>query len=205
MMSFFSRSTKTRLGIDIGTASIKVVELTKDSNRFALTNYGLVEMEPGDEKLLKLSNQDVVSGIKEILAKANIKSRDAIASIPSFPTFATTIMMPILSEAEVAKAIQFEARKYIPIPLSDVQLDWAIVNTPKDKKGSMEVFLVAVPKEEVARYQVIMKDVGLNLRALELENFALVRALIGNDLSPLAVVNIGGRSTSILIVENGFH
>src|SRR3989344_5102205 len=67
MMSFFSRSTKTRLGIDIGTASIKVVELTKDSNRFALTNYGLVEMEPGDEKLLKLSNQDVVSGIKEIL------------------------------------------------------------------------------------------------------------------------------------------
>ena len=131
-VSFFSRSTKTRLGIDIGTASIKIVELTKDSNRFSLTNYGLFELEPGDEKLLKLSNADVVQGIKEVLAKTKIKTREVIASIPSFPTFATTITMPFLSEADVAKAIPFEARKYIPIPLSEVQLDWAIVNAPKD-------------------------------------------------------------------------
>ncbi|MEK7616163.1 MAG: type IV pilus assembly protein PilM [Patescibacteria group bacterium] len=217
-MAFFSFDKKGRLGIDIGTASIKVVELAKESNRFNLTNYGTFEIEPDESALnvVKLSNKDLVSGIQEVLQKAHMKSRDVIASIPSFPTFSTTITMPYLSEDEVAKAIPFEARKYIPIPLSEVQLDWAIVNVRKDQRPgivsqdpksqpNIEVFLVAVPKEEVSRYQTIMKDAGLNLKALELENFALTRALVGNDLSPIAIINIGGRSTSILVVENGFQ
>lgn len=211
-MGIFTSEKKSKLGIDIGTASIKIVELAKESNRFQLVNYGLYEWEGTD----KLSNAEVVAGIKEILQQTKIKSRDVVASIPSFPTFATTITMPYLSEEEIAKAMPFEARKYIPIPLSEVQLDWAIVNVQGDpKKGiinqptksapTVDVFLVAVPKEEVARYQAIMKDAQLNLRALELENFALIRALVGNDLSPIAIINIGGRSTSILIVENGFQ
>lgn len=203
-MGIFSRNVKSRLGIDIGTASIKVIELTKESNRFQLANYGLFELDP-DAEGAKLSNTDVIAGIKEILGRAQIKTRDVVASIPSFPTFATTITLPYLSEEDIAKAMPFEARKYIPIPLSEVQLDWAIVNVPKTPQSTVDVFLVAVPKEEVARYQAIMKGAELNLRALELENFALIRALIGNDLSPIAVINIGGRSTSILIVENGFQ
>ena len=198
-MGIFNFEKKSTLGIDIGTASIKIVELAKESNRFQLINYGLFEWEGTD----KLSNQEVVVGIKEILQQTKIKSREVVASIPSFPTFATTITMPYLSEEEIAKAMPFEARKYIPIPLSEVQLDWAIVRVKGDKK--VDVFLVAVPKEEVARYQTIMKEAELNLRALELENFALIRALVGNDLSPIAIINIGGRSTSILIVENGFQ
>ena len=190
-----------------------MVELAKESNRFQLTNYGIFEWEGA----LKLSNQDIIAALKDMLRQTEVKTRDVVASIPSFPTFATTITMPYLSEEEVAKAMPFEARKYIPVPLSEVQLDWAIVNVKKDPKTAIvdtkapksaptiDVFLVAVPKEEVARYQMIMKEAGLNLHALELENFALIRALVGNDLSPIAIVNIGGRSTSILIVENGFQ
>ncbi len=220
-MGFFGFGKKSKLGIDIGTASIKIVELTKDANRHKLLNYGIFELESADDainlagqsgrsKIAQLSNADVASSIKEILKKAHITSKDVVASIPSFPTFSTTITMPYLSEEDIAKAIPFEARKYIPVPLNEVQLDWAIVQTPKKvakdaPAGNVEVFLVAVPKVEVARYQGIMKDAGLNLRALELENFALIRALVGNDLSPIAIVNIGGRSTSIIIVENGFQ
>lgn len=203
-MGFFKFDKKNRLGVDIGTASIKIVELAKESNRFQLINYGSFDLEQSNDTA-KLSNQDITAGITSILRHANMKSRDAIASIPSFPTFATTITMPSLSEEEIAKAMPFEARKYIPIPLSEVQLDWAMVNVKKEQKNTVEVFLVAVPKEEVGRYQTIMKAAGLNLRALELENFALIRALVGNDASPIVVVNIGGRSTSILIVENGFQ
>ena len=210
-MGFFSLDKKSRLGIDIGTASIKVVELSKEANRFTLLNYGMIEVAASKDAS-QPSNADIVAGIKAILQTAQIKSKDAVASIPSFPTFATTITLPYLSEEEVAKAMPFEARKYIPVPLSEVQLDWAIVNVRKKPKEqiiptsggpTVDVFLVAVPKQEAARYQSIMKDTGLNLRALELENFALIRALIGNDLSPIVIVNIGGRSTSILIVENG--
>ncbi|OGN28804.1 MAG: hypothetical protein A3A33_03420 [Candidatus Yanofskybacteria bacterium RIFCSPLOWO2_01_FULL_49_25] len=216
-MALFGSSKKSRIGVDIGTASIKIVELEKDSNRFKLVNYGIFELEPGDQaitspgregsqKIFQLSDQDVVTGIKQVLTDAGIKSRDAIASIPSFPTFTTTITLPFLSEEELAKTVPYEARKYVPIPLTDVQLDWSVVGVHKDApQPNVSVFIVAVPKTEVSRYQTIMRQAGLNLRALELENFALIRALIGNDLSPMAIINIGGRSTSILIVENGFQ
>ncbi len=230
-MSLFSSDKKTRIGIDIGTAALKIVELTKEANRFRLTNYGLFELEPGSEALnvatqsskggvTRLSDQDIVWGIKTLLQKTQIKSRDAVASIPSFPTFATTITLPYLSDEDVAKSVPFEARKYIPIPLSEVQLDWAVINVKKngdqksplekgtgiDIKGpTVEVFFIAVPKEEIKRYQAIMKEAGLTLAALELENFALIRSLLGNDLSPVCIVNIGGRGTSIVIVDNGYQ
>jgi len=229
-MGLFSFKSKSKIGVDIGTSSIKVVELSKESGRFKLENYGLFELESIDEaikvsnqalgdKPAQLSDRDLAWGVKEVLKRAKIGTRETVASIPSFSTFATIITMPYLSEEDIAKSIPFEARKYIPIPLSEVVLDWSIINIAQEKgqlppgggqagggqPPTVEVFLVAVPKEEIARYQSIMKNAGLNLRALELENSALIRALIGNDLSPIAIVNIGGRSTSILIVDGGFE
>lgn len=214
---FDFKSKKSRIGIDIGTASIKIVELEKESNRFRMVNYGIFELGAGDqavsvtgqvgrEKIAQLSNEEVVWGITKVLQTAGITTKNAIASIPSFPTFATTITLPFLSEEELAKTIPFEARKYVPIPLSEVQLDWSVIKVNKEAaQPSVEVFLVAVPTVEVVRYQDIMKQAGLTLRALELETFALSRALVGNDLNPIAVINVGGRSTSILIVENGYQ
>jgi type IV pilus assembly protein PilM len=159
-----------------------------------------------------------------MLKKSNFKSRDTVAAIPSLSTFATVIEMPYLSEDDLAKAIPFEARKYVPIPLNEVVLDWSIIGiieppvpmpavpgaqpapvSPATKSPTVEVFLAAVPKDETARYQRIMKDAGLNLVALELENSGLIRGLLGNDLAPTAIVNIGGRSTSIVIVNKGYE
>src|SRR3989344_2474215 len=216
---------KGKLGIDIGTAAIKIVELEKSGGRFVLKNYGLFELKGTDiqssgpgvgQSILKLPDQEIVWGLKGLIKKGNIKATDAIAAIPSFSTFSTIIEMPYLSEKELAKALPFEARKYITIPLSEVVLDWSIIDitnsagsgaTPGSVSGPaiVQVFLAAVPKDETEKYKRIMKRVGLNLKALELENTALVRALLGNDLSPTAIVNIGGRSTSIIIVNKGYE
>lgn len=224
-MSLFGFKPKSKLGVDIGTASIKIVELSKEAGRFKLENYGLFELESIEEavnvsdqaakgRIVHLSDQDLAWGIKEVLKRTKIKARDTVASIPSFSTFSTIITMPYLSEKDIAKTIPFEARKYIPIPLNEVVLDWSIINVsaPNElsngqggKPPTVEVFIVAVPIDETERYKRIMTLAGLNLRALELENSALVRGLLGNDLSPVAIVNIGGRSTSILIVDNGFE
>lgn len=215
---------KGKLGIDIGTAAIKIVELDKSGGRFALKNYGLFELKGTDvqssgpgmgQSILKLPDQEIIWGLKELIKKSNIKSTDAIASIPSFSTFTTIIEVPYLSEEELAKSLPFEARKYIPIPLDEVILDWSIIDiinpTASKVLGSVpkpttvQVFLAAVPKDETEKYRRIMKGAGLNLKALELENTALIRALLGNDLSPTAIVNIGGRSTSIVIVDKGYE
>lgn len=204
---------KSKLGIDIGTASIKIVELANENNRFALKNYSLFELKnvktetgQGSQNILKLPDDEIVWGIKELLKKSKTTGRDVVASIPSFSTFATVIELPYLSEDELAKAIPFEARKYVPIPLDEVVLDWSIIGiTGEGPKPTVDVFLAAVPKDETIRYQKIMAAAGLNLRALELENSALIRSILGNDLAPTAIVNIGGRSTSILIVSKGYE
>lgn len=215
---------KGKLGIDIGTAAIKIVELEKSGGRFVLKNYGLFELKGTDvqssgqgmdQSILKLPDQEIIWGLKELIKKSNIKSTDVVASIPSFSTFTTVIEMPYLSEQELAKALPFEARKYIPIPLNEVVLDWSIIDISNPattgapgsspKPATVQVFLAAVPKDETEKYRRIMRGAGLNLKALELENTALTRALLGNDLSPTAIVNIGGRSTSIVIVNKGYE
>ena len=220
-MIFKLFKSRGKLGIDIGTSAIKIVEFEKEGGRFALKNYGLFEFKSSDgasattdlkqvQNIFKLPDSEIIWGIKEVLKKAKIRATDAVASIPSFSTFATVIDMPYLSEQDLAKSLPFEARKYIPIPLSEVVLDWSIIDIPKGqsdatKPTTVEVFLAAVPKDETIRYQRIMQGAGLNLRALELENSALIRALLGNDLSPTMIVNIGGRSTSIVIINRGYE
>jgi type IV pilus assembly protein PilM len=232
-------SGKSKIGIDIGTSAIKIVELAKKTGRFELVNYGLFELKSFNDaagkqglghSILKFPDEEIVWGIKELMKKAGIGSKDVVASIPSFSTFSTVIEMPYLQEQDLAKAIPIEAKKYIPLPLSEVVIDWSIIGvktqagapavpavpatsaTPGAAKvestaprTTIEVFLAAVPKAETLRYQNIMRQAGLNLKALELENSSLIRALLGNDLSPTAIVNIGGRSTSILIVSKGYE
>ncbi len=227
-MIFNLFKSKSKLGIDIGTSSIKIVELSKRGGRFVLDNYGFFELkgtsgDGADQSILKLPDEEIIWGIKEVIKNSKMRSRDVVASIPSFSTFATVIELPYLSEDDIAKAIPFEARKYIPIPLNEVILDWSIIGiagqsgppagqalpaskAPAGAKGTnVEVFLAAVPKDETARYQRIFKSAGLNLVALELENSALIRGLLGNDPAPTALVNIGGRSTSIVIVDKGYE
>lgn len=220
-MTFNLFKPKSRLGIDIGTSTIKIVELEKEGGRLSLKNYGLFEFKGSDSSLksgeggktqdiLKLPDGEIIWGIKEVIKKSKIKAVNVVASIPSFSTFATVIEMPYLSEQDLAKSLPFETRKYIPVPLDEVVLDWSIIDIPRantdvTKPTTVEVFIAAVPKDETVRYQRIMREAGLNLRALELENSALIRALLGNDLSPTVVVNIGGRSASIVIVNRGYE
>ncbi|MCC6405278.1 MAG: type IV pilus assembly protein PilM [Candidatus Yanofskybacteria bacterium] len=225
-MAFNLFKAKSKLGIDIGTSSIKVVELSQENGRWKLENYAMYELHSADghadtaKTVMDLSDDEIAQAIKETIATAGMKSREAVASVSAFSTFATVIEMPYVSEEDLAKTIPFEARKYVPIPLDQVVLDWSIIGVVDGTGGTgelpsgpvapgtsvtVEVFLAAVPKDETARYQRIMRAAGVNLVALELENSSLVRALLGNDLSPTAILNVGGRSTSILIVSKGYE
>lgn len=215
-MPFNLFKSKSKLGVDIGTSSIKIVELSQDAGRWKLENYGLYELRAQSggadtaKTIMDLSDDEIIAAIKDILSTAGIKARDTVASISSSSTFATVIQMPYVSEEDLAKTVPFEARKYVPVPLDQVVLDWSIVGVADGAKApqagtTVEVFLAAVPKDETARYQRIARGAGLNLVALELENSSIIRGLLGNDLSPTAILNVGGRSTSIIIVAKGYE
>src|SRR3989344_4051147 len=171
------------IGLDIGTASIKLVELAHDGGRFNLLNYGIFELSNQEEAIEtshagKLPEENIVAGIKELLTRANIKSKKVIASVPSFSTFSTVLSMSYLSEKDLAKTIPLEAKKYIPIPLEDVDMDWTIIDTkPAVGQGTpmVDVFLVAMAKAEKEKYKRIIQAAGLELISFDLESIGLLQ------------------------------
>ena len=211
----FGASSKSFLGIDIGTASIKIVALSKKGERKILENYGEISTHEVGEKPFRtgftpekssfsLSVKEISQGIRAILSEAKINSRLATFSIPDFSSFFTTIELPPMTREELPRAVHFEARQHIPLPLSEVVLDWSLISKETvDPQGPpLKVILVAVPKEVINQYQEISRLCGLHLLALEAEVFGLLRALIKEGKKVIILVEIGAQSTTVSIVED---
>lgn len=203
MLSF---KAKKVVGVDIGMFSTKVVQLRYESERAILESYGELLNEryfktgPGIMGgFLRYEDSDLASLIKDVFTESNITAKDAVFSVPASSGFVVKISLPKISAREVESAIPFEAKKYIPMPVSEVVLDWNILQS--DKPDATEVLLVAVPRQVVEKYKRISSLAGINLRALEIETFSLVRSLVGHDSTPQAIVNFGYHSTTVAIVD----
>ena len=206
--------TKSYLGVDIGTTSIKVVEIIKTSTKPKLKTYGFLESYGHLERLndalqtssLKIMDQEAAKFLKILIKQLKCKSRDVVASIPAFSAFITLLEIPEMPVSEIMETMKYQVRQYIPLPTSEVTIDWLPVGKRQDEKGvnKQQVILISVPNEQIRKYQNIFKLAGLNLRALEVESLALVRALIANDPTPTAIVDIGARSTNIAIIDKGY-
>lgn len=207
----FKSFSKRFLGVDIGTSSVKVVEISSWGKKKKLENYGEMgaasiykeSFRTFEKNTLTLSEKDISRGIKAILDETGITTKKAFLSIPDFSSFYTSIELPAVEEDELAKAVEFEARRYIPLPISEVTLDWQITegNPSEDKK--LKVLLVAIPNRIIEQYKNIAVLCGLDLVALEAEAFGLVRSLVKNSKEVVCLVDIGSRSTTISIVDKG--
>lgn len=219
-MSLFRKKSKSCLGIDIGTSSIKVIQLRRSEGRYKLETYGELQTygylerlnDPFQTKSLKMLESQVIEMTRRILKEAGVNTKRAVISIPVFSSFAAVIDMPLMLKKELPQALSFEAKRHIPIPLSEVNVDWKIIDevetglskTGKKNLKKFRILLVAVPKEVINKYLRIARTLGLKLSALELESFGYVRSLMGNDKSTACVLDLGARSSSIIIVDKGF-
>jgi type IV pilus assembly protein PilM len=220
MLNLFQRFLSKRfLGIDVGTSYVKVVEIYKAGRLKKLENYGQVSsavfqrrpFRTSEKNTLRLSNQDIAQAIMSIIDEAEIKTKQAIFSIPDFSSFFTSFDLPPMTREELPEAVGYEARQHIPLPLADVVLDWQIIkSTPVEgKKIRFKVLLVAVPNDVVSQYQEIARLSQLELVALEAEVFSLMRALTkaGNNkggnkgTGPVAIVDIGAKTTTCTVVD----
>lgn len=201
------------LGVDIGTTSIKIVEIT-GGKQPQLVNYGILESYSHltrensaiQTSSLKLAERETAELIKMLLKQAKFKTREAIASIPAFSAFITLLEIPEMSEADTMKSLQFQIPQYIPMPLTEVNIDWIKVGQREDESGfvKQQILLISVPNEQIAKYKEIFKSAGLKLTVLELESLSLIRALTANDPTATLIVDLGGRATNILISQKGF-
>ncbi|HEY4475777.1 MAG TPA: type IV pilus assembly protein PilM [Candidatus Paceibacterota bacterium] len=216
-MSFFDSflSKQPILGVDIGTTSIKVAEVSKADGPPTLNNYGILEtygyLERFNEALqtssLKLSEKNIAGYLKILLEHSRIRARTAIASIPAFLAFSTLIEAPTMSESEVRKFMEIQGKQYIPMPLSAVTIDWLKVGERRDESGEQkyQLLIVSIPNEQIEKYQNIFKASGLKLVSVEVEGMSIARSLSANLKEPALAIDIGSRSTSFSVVQNGFY
>lgn len=200
---FFSRS-KSKLGVDIGTSSIKVVELKKEAQRYSLQTYGIVNV--ASEGVPKIG-ADVISEtavvLKRLLDESGVTTKKVVASLPNNIVFVSVIDMPVMPEKEMKTAIEWEARRYVPLPLEEVTLSWSALGGP-NTPGQAKVLLTAVPTTVIDNYLKMFKLAGLEPLALEIEALALIRSLVGNRRESFIIIDIGARNTSLNLIDKGF-
>lgn len=204
---------KKMLGIDVGTASVKVVELSRWGQGKTLENYGQIQSaslfkEPFrnvEKGSYLLSNYFVSRAITAVLNEAKIKTRSAIFSIPDFSTFCTSFELPPMTSKEISSAVYYNASQYIPLPVTETTLDWKLIGgTPGDKKSPLKIFLVAIPNQTIQDYQKVAQMAGLELYAVEAEAMGLTRSLIRENKNCVCLVDIGAQSTTINIIDNKY-
>ncbi len=196
------------LGIDIGTTSIKLVELQKTRQKIELTNYGILEKYGHLERIndaiqtnsFKLLEESTALLLRQLIEKSKTKNQKTYMALPSFSGFISIMELPEMSNKELAKAVNFQAGQYIPMPLHETTLDWQIIERTN---GKIIILLMAVPTDIVKRYVHSAELAKINLKGLELETVAIARLLGKKEKGAVALVDIGGRSTSINIMDNG--
>lgn len=143
--------------------------------------------------------------IKALMRQTNMKLAPVIASLPAFAAFTTLIETPKLSDKEINQSVPLQAKQYIPIPLNESTLDWVKISEREDPDGSkkMQLLVISVPNDVIARYKNIFTLAGLELVALEIESLSLARSLTKDANAPQLIMDIGSRSTAFAVAQGG--
>lgn len=193
------------VGLDIGSKTIKIIELNKENNSFKLNGSGIVGYKGISPDNFKEEKElvDLSQIIKKLHKEAKISSKDVAIAIPEARVFTRVIQFPLLTDQEIASAIKWEAEQYIPIPVNEAIVQHQIIS--KDEKSTspgVRVLLIAVPRNLVEIYVKLIQNAGLNVVKVETELLALARSLSPTDKTCL-IVDFGATSTDIAICENG--
>ncbi len=221
LSSLFKKSEGSVLGIDIGASSIKIVQIRKKGARAILETYGTLALGPyaGVEigRATVLQPEKVIAALTDILREAKTTTKKGGVTIPFGSTLMSVIEMPVVDPKQLPAMVPIEARKYIPVPIAEVSLDWSIVpkeevqNAPEDsidnklpKKAPLQdILLVAIHNETLREYQQIVRNVGLEANFFEIEIFSTIRAVLDKNTNPVLILDLGAASTKLYIVDRG--
>ncbi|MBP6912366.1 MAG: type IV pilus assembly protein PilM [Candidatus Pacebacteria bacterium] len=206
-----SEGSDSIVGIDIGSSSIKIVQLKKSGSVAVLETYGTLSLGQfigkEDGIVTNLETEDLSKALVALLDEAKVDSKDAGITIPALNALLFTLSIPeSITGSMLEEAVKNEARSHVPVSITDVNLDWVVI--PKrdfDEKvtTNQEVLVVAVLSEPVKKTQAVMSGANLDIKFLEVEFFSMVRSLMTHELSPTMIIDFGAQKTKIAIVEAG--
>lgn len=191
-------------GLDIGSHSIKLVQLQRKEGGIALTSFA---KEDSPAQILKseaeADERALSETLREVKKRAGIKTDDVVVSLPESKLFTSVVEFPQMNEKELASALEYEAEKNLPVSAEEATYDFNIVSHDNGN-GKMDVLLVAAPNTLLDRYLEILEAAKLHVLALEPEVVAYARALVKkDDAAPTLITSIGSSTTDLIVVEGG--
>jgi type IV pilus assembly protein PilM len=167
----FRRKGAQSFGLDIGSSAVKVVQLSPAGDGYALSALAIVPLPPDTiaEGVIK-DPPTVIAAIKEAVAKAGIKTRDAVIGICGRELIIKKIEIPEVPAKELSGAVHLEAEHHIPFAAEEVSLDYHIVGR---REGVMDLILVAVKKSKVTEYAGVVEEAGLVPAVVDVDGFAV--------------------------------
>ena len=228
MANFFSnllsKKGQSVLGIDIGSSSIKMVQLSRKGGHPVLETYGELALGPyggkGVGESTSLPVEKIIEAVSDVIREkeVNITTRVCGLAIPFSSSLMVVIDMPLMTKGQLDQMVPIEARKYVPVPISEVTLDWYVI--PKDRNAELEipplenstvplptqkveVLIVALHNDTITRYKDIVEKSGLNAGFFEIEIFSTMRSVLDQELTPILIIDMGATSTKLYIVERG--
>jgi type IV pilus assembly protein PilM len=224
--NLFSKPGESVLGIDIGSSALKIVQIRKQNGQAVLETYGELALGPyaGGTvgQAVILPPEKIASALVDLMREkeVNITTNKCGISIPFASSLMTVVDFPHVSTKQLGVMVPLEARKYIPVPITEVALDWSIIpksdvriddypdGATPDKFGTpaaprIDVLIVAIHNETLSRYQDISLKAGLQTSFFEIEIFSTMRAILDETLAPVMLMDMGAASTKLYIVERG--
>src|SRR5476651_1814821 len=201
----FGMGSKTIVGLDVGSSSIKAVELRRTRTGIEVAHLGLEPIAPDivvDSMIV--DSGTVSSAIAKLFADTQIKSKAVATAVSGHSVIVKRIPMPSMSDQELAETIEKEAASHIPFDLADVSLDYQILS---EEAGSpqMDVLLVAVKKDKILNYTNVLSMAGKTPSIVDIDALALQNCYEYNyEPAPnqvVALLNLGASVMNINIVK----
>ncbi len=199
---------KSLVGLDIGSHSIKIVELAHHKKRFELQGFGVAQLPP--EAIVDgviMDSSVVAEAIRSLYQNLKTKNRNVATSVAGHSLIVKKIQLPLMTEDELEDQIQWEAGQYIPFEVEEVNLDFQLLGSGASEEGQMDVLLVAVKKDIINDYTAVITEAGLSVQVVDVDAFALgnVFEIAYPEMADktAVLIDIGAGIMNISVVKGG--
>ncbi len=218
---FSDSSGDSVVGVDIGTSSIKVVELKRKAGKVLLETYGAIALGPyADVEVGRVTNlplDKTVEALKELLKQSGVNSKSTAFAIPVQSSLIFTLALaPQIKDSDLPSVVPVEARRYIPVPINEVAIDYFVLpekepsfeemhleNGTPATENKKNILVVATQNDAVSRYRSLVAECELVAPFFEIEIFSSVRANFEHELSLVLLMDFGASRTKLSLVEFG--
>ncbi|MBF0509211.1 MAG: type IV pilus assembly protein PilM [Deltaproteobacteria bacterium] len=205
---------KPIIGLDIGTHTIKMAEVVSTKSGYRLTGIGMARIPPDALVEGQIQNPEIlVRTIKSLFHNLKFKVKNIATSISGYSVVVKKINVPRMAEDALAENIRFEAEQYIPFDINEVNIDFQILEQPKEEGmvdvsfDRMEVILVAAKNDIINEYVELIDKAKLTPSVVDVDAFALENVYDTNydydEEAAVALVDIGASQININIVQGG--